>query len=206
MVGLTLVLTGRCHPDQKFPAAVEYRSHDARPANGLTRTFVSDQGLVSLSAAVNCVGTTCEEPMTEREVVLGLAAEIISAHVSNNAVQTDQLPKLIQQVFNSLSAIELKSVATSRPEPAVPIKKSVQPDRIICLDCGKQFSTLKRHLRTDHQLTPQEYRQRWDLQPAYPMVASAYAKTRSTLAKKFGLGRKGSATIKGAAAAAAAAG
>ena len=194
MVGLTLVLTGRCHPDQKFPAAVEYRSHDARPANGLTRTFVSDQGLVSLSAAVNCVG----------EVVLGLAAEIISAHVSNNAVQTDQLPKLIQQVFNSLSAIELKSVATSRPEPAVPIKKSVQPDRIICLDCGKQFSTLKRHLRTDHQLTPQEYRQRWDLQPAYPMVASAYAKTRSTLAKKFGLGRKGSATIKAAAAAAAA--
>ena len=134
--------------------------------------------------------------MAEREVVLGLAAEIISAHVSNNAVQSDQLPKLIQQVFNSLSAIELKSAASSRPEPAVPVKKSVRSDHIICLDCGKQFSTLKRHLRTDHQLTPQEYRQRWKLQPTYPMVAPVYAKTRSALAKKYGLGRKDSATMR----------
>ena len=126
--------------------------------------------------------------MAEREVMLELAAEIISAHVSNNVVQTDQLPKLIQQVFNSLSNIELKSAAPSRPEPAVPVKKSVRSDRIICLDCGKQFTMLKHHLRADHQLTPQEYRQRWGLRPTYPMVASAYAKVRSALAKKNGLG------------------
>jgi predicted transcriptional regulator len=128
--------------------------------------------------------------MAEREVMLELAAEIISAHVSNNVVQTNQLPKLIQQVFNSLSDIELKSAAPSRPEPAVPVKKSVRSNRIICLDCGKQFTMLKQHLRADHQLTPQEYRQRWGLQPTYPMVASAYAKVRSALAKKSGLGRR----------------
>jgi predicted transcriptional regulator len=132
--------------------------------------------------------------MADREVVLGFAAEIISAHVSNNAVHTDQLPKLIQQVFNSLSAIELKSVAPPRPEPVVPVKKSVRPDRIICLDCGKHFSMIKRHLMVDHQLTPEQYRRRWQLSPSYPLIAPAYAKTRSALAKKYGLGRKDSAT------------
>src|SRR6478736_2834919 len=131
--------------------------------------------------------------MAEREVMLELAAEIISAHVSNNVVQTDQLPKLIQQVFNSLSDIELKSAAPSRPEPAVAVKKSVRSDRIICLDCGKQFSMLKRHLRTDHQLTPEQYRQRWGLPLSYPVVAPNYAKVRSALAKKIGLGREGRA-------------
>ena len=130
--------------------------------------------------------------MAEREVVLGLAAAIVSAHVSNNAVPTDQLPTLIQQVFNTLSTVEQASVTPPKPEPAVPIKQSMRADHLTCLDCGKQFSMLKRHLRTDHQLTPQEYRQRWELPRSYPMVAPSYAKRRSTLAKKFGLGRKGS--------------
>ncbi len=129
--------------------------------------------------------------MTEREVVLGLATEIISSHVRNNAVQTDQLPGLIQRVFSALATVEPASAAPPKPEPAVPIKRSMRADHLTCLDCGKQFSMLKRHLRTDHQLTPQEYRQRWELPRSYPMVASAYAKTRSKLAKKFGLGRKG---------------
>jgi predicted transcriptional regulator len=128
--------------------------------------------------------------MAEREVVLGLAAEIVSAHVSNNAVPTDQLPGLIQQVFNTLASVEQASVTPPKPEPAVPIKQSMRAGHLTCLDCGKQFSTLKRHLRTDHQLTPQEYRQRWELPPSYPMVAPSYAKMRSTLAKKIGLGRK----------------
>ena len=128
--------------------------------------------------------------MAEREVVLGLAAEIVSAHVSNNAVPTDQLPRLIQQVFNTLASVEQASVTPPKPEPAVPIKQSMRADHLTCLDCGKQFSMLKRHLRTDHQLTPQEYRQRWELPPSYPMVAPSYAKRRSTLAKKIGLGRK----------------
>ena len=97
--------------------------------------------------------------MAEREVVLGLAAEIVSAHVSNNTVPVDQLPGLIQQVFNTLAGVERASVTPPKPEPAVPIKQSVRADHLTCLDCGKQFSMLKRHLRTDHQLTPQEYRQ-----------------------------------------------
>ena len=142
------------------------------------------------------------KPMAEREVVLGLAAEIISAHVSNNAMQTDQLPGLIQQVFNTLSTIEQKSVAPPRPEPAVPVKKSVLSDRIICLDCGKHFSMIKRHLMTDHKLTIDQYRRKWGLPYNYPVVSPNYAKTRSALAKKFGLGRKSSATMKAAATAA----
>src|ERR1700693_5895933 len=129
--------------------------------------------------------------MAEREVVLGLAAEIVSAHVSNNAVPVDQLPGLIQQVFNTLASGEQASAAPPKPEPAVSIKQSMRADHLTCLDCGKQFSMLKRHLRTDHQLTPQEYRQRWNLPPTYPMVAPAYAKTRYTIAKKIGLGRTG---------------
>ena len=128
--------------------------------------------------------------MAEREVVLGLATEIISAHVRNDAVQTDELPGLIQQVFNTLSTVQQQSVPPPRPEPAVPVKKSVQSDRIICLDCGRHFSMIKRHLMTDHQLTPEQYRRRWQLSPTYPLVAPAYAKTRSALAKEFGLGRK----------------
>jgi predicted transcriptional regulator len=130
--------------------------------------------------------------MADREVVLGFAAEIISAHISNNAMQTDQLPWLIQQVFNTLSSIEQISVPP-QPTPAVPVKKSVRPDHIICLECGKNFSMIKRHLMTDHRLTPQQYRQRWELPPSYPLVAPAYAKVRSALAKEWGLGRKSSA-------------
>jgi predicted transcriptional regulator len=129
--------------------------------------------------------------MVEKEVVLGLAAEIVSAHVRNNAVPTDQLPTLIQQVFNTLASAEQKSSAPPRPEPAVPINRSMRADYLTCLDCGKHLSMLKRHLRMDHQLTPQQYRQRWGLSVSYPMVASGYAKVRSAIAKKIGLGRIG---------------
>jgi predicted transcriptional regulator len=128
--------------------------------------------------------------MAEREVVLGFAAQIISAHVSNNTLQTDQLPGLIQRVFNTLSTIDKISVPPILPIAAVPVKKSVRSDRIICLDCGKHFSMIKRHLMTDHLLTPQQYRQRWELPPSYPLVAPDYAKVRSALAKTWGLGRK----------------
>jgi predicted transcriptional regulator len=128
--------------------------------------------------------------MAERQVLLGLATEIVSAHVRNNAVPTDQLPALIQQVFNALATVELASVAPPRPEPAVPIRQSVRADHLACLDCGKHFSMLKRHLMTDHKLTPEQYRQRWGLPVSYPIVASNYAKVRSALAKKIGLGLK----------------
>jgi len=134
--------------------------------------------------------------MTERELFLGLVVQIVSAHISNNAVTPDQLPTLIQRVFSALASVEQASAAPTKPEPAVPIKQSVRAGHIVCLDCGKHFSMLKRHLMTDHQLTPDQYRQRWGLSASYPIVAPNYAKTRSTLAKKFGLGRKGAGPMK----------
>jgi len=134
--------------------------------------------------------------MAERYQVMGLAAEIVSAHVSKNAVEPDQLPALIQRVFNTLANVEQASAAPPRPDPAVPVKQSIRADHLACLDCGKHFSMLKRHLMTDHQLTPQQYRQRWDLPFSYPMVAPNYAKVRSSLAKKIGLGRRDAAPMK----------
>jgi len=131
--------------------------------------------------------------MAEREELLQLAADIVSAHASNNPLSADQLPRLIQQVFSTLATVQEKATVPPVPEPAVSIKASVRPDHLVCLDCGQHFSLLKRHLRTDHQLTPEQYRQRWQLSLTYPMVAPAYAKTRSALARRFGLGRKGSA-------------
>ena len=87
----------------------------------------------------------------------------VSAHVSNNAVPPDQLPSLIQQVFDTLATVEQKTVEPPRPEPAVPIKQSVRPGHVVCLECGKNFSMIKRHLMSDHQLTPERYRKRWEL-------------------------------------------
>jgi predicted transcriptional regulator len=129
--------------------------------------------------------------MAERSELLGLATEIVSAHVSNNAIAADQLSGLIQQVFNALATVEQAISAPPKAEPAVPVKKSILANHIVCLDCGKHFSMLRRHLMTDHKMTPQQYRQRWDLPPTYPLVAPDYAKIRSSLAKKIGLGRKG---------------
>jgi predicted transcriptional regulator len=127
--------------------------------------------------------------MAEREELLRLAADIVSAHASNNSLSTDQLPTLIGQVFGALATVGQATAAPPRPEPAVPVRQSVRSDHIVCLDCGKHFSMLKRHLMTDHKLTPEQYRQRWELPPTYPMVAPNYAKTRSAIAKKTGLGR-----------------
>ena len=92
--------------------------------------------------------------MAERPELLGLATEIVSAHVSNNAIAADQLPGLIQQVFNALATVEQVTAAPPKAEPAVPVKKSVLADHIVCLDCGKHFSMLRRHLMTDHKMTP----------------------------------------------------
>jgi len=129
--------------------------------------------------------------MAERPELLGLAAEIVSAHVSHNAVAADQLSRLIQQVFNALATAEQAAIAPPKAEPAVPVKRSVLADHVVCLDCGKHCSVLKRHLMTDHKMTPEQYRQRWELPFSYPLVAPNYAKLRSTLAKKIGLGQKG---------------
>jgi len=122
--------------------------------------------------------------------VLGLTAQIVSAHVRHNAVPPDALPGLIQEVYKTLTNVGKQPVQTEKPAPAVPVKQSIRQDRIICLEDGKSFSMLKRHLMTDHKMTPQQYRDKWGLPRDYPMVAPNYAQTRSTLAKKIGLGKK----------------
>jgi predicted transcriptional regulator len=128
--------------------------------------------------------------MAERPRLLVLATEIVSAQVSRNAVAVNQLPGLIQQVFGALATAEQAATAPPKAEPAVAVRRSIFADHIVCLDCGKHLSMLKRHLMTDHKLTAEQYRQRWELPFSYPLVAPNYAKTRSALAKKFGLGRK----------------
>lgn len=122
--------------------------------------------------------------------LLELTTEIVSAHASNNPIAANDLPQIIKDVFTTLQTLGSGSVPAERPQPAVPIKKSIMPDYIVCLEDGKQLKMLKRHLKTSYNMTPEEYRERWGLPADYPMVAPNYAKRRSTLAKKIGLGRK----------------
>jgi predicted transcriptional regulator len=124
--------------------------------------------------------------------LLGLTAEIVAAHVSNNPVALTDLPHLIQEVYRTLSNVGQPPAKAEpeRPQPAVPIKKSVTPEYLICLEDGKKLKMLKRHLQTAYGLSPDQYRDRWGLGSDYPMVAPNYAKHRSTLAKKIGLGTK----------------
>jgi predicted transcriptional regulator len=122
--------------------------------------------------------------------LLPLVADIVSAHLSNNSVPVAELPNLIRDIYRALSTVGEAEIPSERPEPAVPAKKSVFPDYIVCLEDGKKLKMLKRHLRTAYNMTPQEYRERWGLPPDYPMVAPNYAKQRSKLAKQIGLGTK----------------
>lgn len=122
--------------------------------------------------------------------VLGLTAQIVSAHVSHNPVSSDTLTSLIQEVYRTLSNVGREVPQPDKPQPAVPIKKSVFPDHVVCLEDGKKQKMLKRHLKTAHNMTPEQYRERWGLAPDYPMVAPNYASHRSSLAKRIGLGTK----------------
>ena len=121
--------------------------------------------------------------------ILELTTEIVSAHVSNTLPVAD-LPQLIQDVYKTLSTVGTGQSSTERLQPAVSIKKSVMPDYIVCLEDGKKLKMLKRHLKTAYNMTPEEYREKWGLPRDYPMVAPNYAKHRSSLAKKIGLGTK----------------
>jgi len=124
--------------------------------------------------------------------LLALTTEIVAAHVSNNTVAVGDLPTLINQVYQSLSTIgQSPAVAAERPQPAVSVKRSVHPDYIVCLEDGKKLKMLKRHLKTAYNMTPEQYRDRWNLAPDYPMVAPNYARQRSRLAKEIGLGTRG---------------
>ena len=125
------------------------------------------------------------------ETLITLTSDIVAAHVSNNSVAVEDVPALISNVYAALTGLEGGSTAEEvRPDPAVSIRSSIKKDHIVCLDCGKKMKMLKRHLSTEHGMTPDEYRQRWDLSADYPMVAPDYADTRRDLAKKIGLGRK----------------
>jgi len=128
----------------------------------------------------------------DRGEILTLTSEIVSSHVANNSVAMADLPHLIEQVFQTLSKLggESGEVAVEKAKPAVPVRKSVTPDYIICLEDGKKLKMLKRHLRTAYNMSPEEYREKWGLPADYPMVAPNYAAQRRTLAKKIGLGTK----------------
>lgn len=128
----------------------------------------------------------------ENENYIELAADIVSAYVSNNSVSSADLPALISDIYSALQRV---SKGEAEPvveplKPAVPVKKSVSPEFIICLEDGKKFKSLKRHLRTQYNMTPEQYREKWGLPTDYPMVAPNYAKARSHLAKQMGLGQQ----------------
>ena len=125
-------------------------------------------------------------------ILLRMTAEIVSAYVSKNVLPAQQIPDVINTVFSSLTGLNgaLPEVQAEPLKPAVPVRKSVTPEFIICLEDGKKLKMLKRHLKTAYNMSPEQYRERWDLPPDYPMVAPNYAKHRSSLAKKIGLGTK----------------
>lgn len=134
-----------------------------------------------------------EQTTTQNNMdVVSLASDIVVAYVSNNSLPRGELPALIADVHAAIERLRSGTVQESeaKPEPAVPVKKSVMSDRIVCLEDGKAFKSLKRHLATHHGMTPDEYRRKWGLARDYPMVAPAYAAARSSLAKSMGLGRK----------------
>lgn len=126
-----------------------------------------------------------------KETLITLTSDIVAAHVSNNSVSADEVSTLITSVYGALAGLGAPAVvAEVPPEPAVSIRSSVKPDHIVCLEDGKKLKMLKRHLMTHYNLTPEQYRARWNLPADYPMVAPNYAEKRRELAKKIGLGRK----------------
>jgi predicted transcriptional regulator len=132
------------------------------------------------------------EPSTNENELLRMTAEIVAAYVGNNSLSADQVPEIVRMVGAALRQVEKGENGSEKTvrKPAVPIRKSVTPDFIICLEDGRKLKMLKRHLRTTFGLTPDEYRARWGLPADYPMVAPNYAKRRSEFAKKIGLGQK----------------
>lgn len=124
------------------------------------------------------------------ETLISLTSDIVAAHLSNNNVAVEEVPTLIQNVFGALNSLGAVEPVAEKPEPAVPVRSSVKPDYIVCLEDGKKLKMLKRYLKTNFDMTPEEYRARWNLPADYPMVAPAYAERRRELAKEIGLGRK----------------
>jgi predicted transcriptional regulator len=139
-----------------------------------------------------------DEPGSRAEL-LELTSNIVCSYVGNNPTATADLSNIITEVFGKLSSVGMPAAPEADLTPAVPVKKSVTSDAIVCLECGKQQKMLKRHLFTAHGTTPDEYRAKWQLGYDYPMIAPAYAEMRQAIAKKIGLGRKPGKTAKPAA-------
>lgn len=131
-----------------------------------------------------------KEEAAVNEMLITLTSDIVAAHVANNNVAVSDLPLIIKNVHEALSGLSGKAAQQALPEPAVPIKSSIKPDYIVCLEDGKKLKMLKRHLMTHYSMTPDEYRAKWGLPRDYPMVAPNYAEQRRKLAKAIGLGRK----------------
>jgi len=131
----------------------------------------------------------------EKMELLALTTDIVTSHLSRNAVEAGEISSLIREVYTTLASVGNAEPVNDRPQPAISIRKSVQPDYIVCLEDGKKLKMLKRHLKTAYNMTPEEYRQRWGLPSDYPMVAPNYANQRRTLAKKIGLGTRRKKTV-----------
>ena len=132
--------------------------------------------------------------MDDKNKYLELAAQIVAAYVGNNSVPQADIPRLISDVYRSLEGIaagEAPKAPVSEPKPAVNVRKSITPEYLVCLEDGKKFKSLKRHLRSHYNLSPEQYREKWGLPADYPMVAPSYASARSNLAKRMGLGKRG---------------
>ncbi len=135
--------------------------------------------------------------MEDKLEVIEMTTDIVSAYVGSNTVSASDLPLLIQSVHQALTgmATETVDVEASLKEPAIAVKKSITPDHLVCLEDGRKFKSLKRHLRTKYNMTPEDYRVKWGLAKDYPMVAPNYARARSDLAKQMGLGQAGRKSI-----------
>ncbi len=131
--------------------------------------------------------------MEDKAEIIEMTAEIVASYVENNTISTSDLPALIQSVHRALASIStgVETVEVAPKEPAVPVRRSITPDFLVCLEDGRKFKSLKRHLRTKYNMSPEDYRSKWGLAKDYPMVAPNYAKARSDLAKQMGLGQGG---------------
>ncbi len=131
--------------------------------------------------------------MDDKSEIIGMTADIVAAYVGANSVEAGDLPALIQSVHRAIANVAsgAEAVEAAPKDPAVPIKKSITADFLICLEDGRKFKSLKRHLRTKYNMSPEDYRTKWGLAKDYPMVAPNYAKARSELAKQMGLGQGG---------------
>jgi predicted transcriptional regulator len=137
--------------------------------------------------------------MDVKPETIEMTAEIVASYVENNTVAATELPSLIQSVYRALTGVATGGDVAETPakEPAVPIRRSITPDHLVCLEDGRKFKSLKRHLRTRYNMSPEDYRAKWGLAKDYPMVAPNYAKARSDLAKQMGLGQGGRSASRG---------